>query len=361
MSKHVQAIQLEQVKIDLSDLSAEILSLSLTILSPVKHAPPPRSTSPSLSPSPPSFSKPPAPPTRFYRFTSTLKSARQRSLKKTKGWSWGTKYDKMDEPLLTRRGSADSDMTLVEREDAEPGKKGIAVSVDGGDSSGGYSAGELLALLAPVVSTLQRLGIRFATLSAQMAEDNLLPARAAFLDGCHQLSDLLASLRPPTLPPPNDRQSSVTTAMPVPSVCDPQEHEMCSLMLDALARKVQVEQDKLDKLRGDGSYHSVASPTSSRNPFVIHAATPSSTTISATANGTRRGSAPSAPVKIGAPAPGGPGMADGVSYRSFMAGSQQSTWATHVVRLGSFQASALFTPSPIAVRRMVGSGNRGVT
>ena len=48
-------------------------------------------------------------------------------------------------------------------------------------------------------------------------------------------------------------------------------------------------------------------------------------------------------------------MPPGASFSAFVGGAQSSLWATNI-RLASFQNSLLFSPSPIAVRRIVGHG-----
>jgi hypothetical protein len=270
--------------------------------------------------------KPPLPKVLLSRMTAPFRRARARSQQ--------NKYDKMEETkslLSDRRGSADSDTTLIEDSlfsDLEP--------VPTGPSGAPDAAGQILEILAPIIGSLQRLTPRLETVQhdgAKLSHD---------LDAlCEQTLDLLDELTEKT-----------STRGPYK---DEHDLEMTSLMLDALRKKVEKEQMSMQRSSSlevdytetehtdsDGEderarqvidrreVNSGPLLPASRNPFIVH-----STSIALSS--TRRSSVTGKAVPIGM----GPSTA--------FAGNQQS-WTQNVIRLGSFQNSMLFSPSPVAVR-----------
>ena len=252
--------------------------------------------------------------TRF-KFTSPFRLPRSRSHRK--------KYELLDDScalLASRRDSFTSDETLV------------------GDDSD--LTGTLLSSLAPLISGVQRLAPRIHGLHPPCPE-----AQRAFETACDKVLDLIVELQ-------GHHGGG-----------DEHDLEMRGLMLAALSRKIEVEKGSIRRLSTStaasstsNSSSSLASDTStkvvtpfvpaSKNPFILHAA---SINLSSS-----RTSIPGKAIPINdgihGQVPGG--------YSSFVGGAQSSTWAMNVIRLGSFQNSMLFSPSPIAMIRKTGGGAR---
>ncbi|ODO09774.1 hypothetical protein I350_01991 [Cryptococcus amylolentus CBS 6273] len=337
-SRIQQEALLDNLKNDLKALKIDIEALSTSLLpSPVKSIQPPISPASSVG----TIVQKPQ-PSRLGRLASAL--AQMSNKKSAKGanianrWNRGRyKTEAMDE--VHRRGSndsntsADSDMTLVGSE----GQGGP------GGNAGGFqedSAGELLATLAPVIAALQHLGIKLRTHTEMLrGNGDYTSVKDSFLAACESVVTLLLELESPNGHVEGQPDSLADVGQ--------DNLEMRSLMLEALKKKVKTEQHRL-------STASFASPQRSptHDPFAVHSA-------SSPYGRSRKGGVgvtKSVPIKISAV---GGGQAGEVAYRSFMANSQQSAWAINAVRLGSFQASALFTPSPVAVRRLVGDSGKG--
>ncbi|WVO16209.1 hypothetical protein L204_103880 [Cryptococcus depauperatus] len=305
---HVQVVLVEQLENELSNLNVDIANLNQTLLFPSSPV------SPLLSPT--------KPPTKISRLVSVLNFPRPTPFKKQSKaagrWTRG-KYDKLEEPLLSRRGSVestcseDSDTTLVGSGNVH------TITGESQTSRNEDQAGKLLALLAPVISTLQRLGMKLVAQGPNLSVKDYLELKKSYHSSCTTILELLTQLQ--TLKA-DDKEGN--------DGLDSHNMEMSHLMLEALIKKVKIEQDRF----------SASSPTTSstKNPFVFQAITSS----------TRNRISKTKSIPISAASSGG----REVSYRSFIANSTQSSWAMNVVRLGSFQASALFTPSPIAVRRI---------
>ncbi|EIW70707.1 hypothetical protein TREMEDRAFT_61218 [Tremella mesenterica DSM 1558] len=292
MEDQAKAVKMDSIRSDLNALIADIALNS--DLQPI--------TTPCLE-SPPS-------PTKSSKSGKTAKnkSPFSRLKFKKKGWTKLPDSTPLEvrrgstDPLL-RRGSSGSDTTLVE--------------------DVGESAADLLGQMAPLVSALQ-------TLSPKMSTIKPIPAdlRELFDEACQKLTDLLEKKRAGVEEGKGD------------------ELGMSRLLLDALLRKVQAE--RLTVARA-------ASPLvmQSANPFVIHAAALGSTSTISNGSaassilngGSRTISSPARIAPVTGTSAGG--------YTSFASASQSGAWGMNVVRLGSFQASALFSPSPIAVRRAV--------
>ncbi|WWD17387.1 hypothetical protein CI109_101828 [Kwoniella shandongensis] len=359
-----QMAKLRQLKNDVSSLSTDIDYLTQTLLTPPQKMidSVPLNEDTSLL----GVEKRPArPPSRLSGWTSNLKLTRQKSNKKRNLPSRSTKYDNIDEtPLLTsaavegRRGSDDSDKTLVEPSPL---------------SSGVFTAEELLKLLAGPISTMQRLTNEVVAIGGSGGELEVKNIGVELLGIAERSQTLLTNL-----------QCFETETAHVVTSTDKQvdklDLEMKTLMLQALIKKVQFEQDRLrsfrpmatpvmavDPLSHPSPYprapsiptKSGAAPSFSRNPFILQA-----TNLPLLASQSASHPSPSAPIKITRPITPSLEVEDEINlsdrsgkapqYSSFVANSQSSaTWAMNVVRLGSFQASALFSPSPIAVRRAV--------
>lgn len=220
----------------------------------------------------------------FAKFASTFRSASSRQSKSEECPPSGPRLDQ-------RRGSADSDATLV--------------NVD--------PASSLLTMLAPVIANLQQLGIR---ISAVSPPDNSL--LVTFRGLCIELEQLLDALK----------AAGSTAAMTADGKAYDHDQEMRTLLLKALTRKVQIERER-SMPPPVALAPSPTSATSKVNPFVVH----SSALLSGRKKTTSK--------PIGGPATQGGSAAPGV----------QSMWRANVFRVGSYQASMLFSPSPVAVKR----------
>jgi hypothetical protein len=253
-------------------------------------------------------------PSRFSRFTSTIKRATTR---KNSGSGGGYREIEDDRSLLSRRGSDDSDVTLVEKD----------------------SAGILLGALAPLVSTLQKLGLGLSALTLD-ADDELLHNFEAV---CGKLEGLLSTLKEQER---GDHSESDN------------DFDMPALLLEALRKKVQAERDRLNAPKSPSPTRRTPlsppslTPSQSQNPFILHAPSLSRGTTSRAPLSKPITPAPS--VSAGSPAPAQDNAhPPGFSYAGFVGGSQSNWRVNNVFRLGSYQASMLFSPSPIAVRRLV--------
>ncbi|KAK8864314.1 hypothetical protein IAR55_001561 [Kwoniella newhampshirensis] len=378
-----QAVKLEQIKNDLLSLSAEIASASRLALN--------TDPAPSLDGNVPAHVEDksdssddrffPSTPTssRFSRFASNFKLSRQRSNKKSRPFFPKKEhYDRLDEaPVLSespttndsRRGSDDSEKTLVHY---------------GNRKLGYQSAENLLDLLAPLVSNLQRISIRlhaihvsveveakeleygivqnlFGTVTSQLTD--LLSKFGQIessVSSCHRLGQRDFSSNPRI-----EQEDHISEEF-----VDGHDLEMRTLMIQALMKKVQTEQgrhrprppiSKTTNSDNDDPKHHSTKALLSRNPFIVH-----STSVPLLPSA--RSTGITAPIKIGDKEKADKDEAremnrdaGGISYSSFISNSQTSTWAMNVVRLGSYQASALFSPSPIAVMRLTGGTGREET
>ncbi|GFZ44053.1 hypothetical protein JCM24511_01774 [Saitozyma sp. JCM 24511] len=295
----------ETISVQLQLLTSEI-ALAKAQFGYRSPLPPPKST----KDKPQSISRSPS---RFSRFT-TIKRATTR---KNSGSGGGYREIEEDRSLLSRRGSDDSDVTLVDKD----------------------SAGILLGALAPLVSTLQKLGLGLSALDLE-ADDKLSHSFEAV---CGQLGGLLSNLREQER---GDRPESED------------DFDMTALLLEALRKKVQAERCRLEPPNSTAPTRATPlsppslTPSQSQNPFILHA--PSLSRGSATRSSLSKPITPAPSVSAGSPAPAqnnaGP---PGFSYAGFVGGSQSNWRVNNVFRLGSYQASMLFSPSPIAVRKLV--------
>ena len=179
----------------------------------------------------------------------------------------------------------------------------------------------MLSILAPLVSGIQKLRPQIDSVHPRPPH---LSQR--FTEICVLLENLLNVLK---------EQSYQEGA-------DDHELEMRSLMLSALSRKIMIERQAID-------IPQTISPFTPRslNPFILHASslTPSPLTQLKSSKG--------ASTSRAIPAFGSKINTAAQPYSSFIGGAQSSLWTTNVIRLGSFQNSLLFSPSPVAVDRLL--------
>ncbi|WVR07131.1 hypothetical protein IAU60_004172 [Kwoniella sp. DSM 27419] len=244
--------------------------------------------------------------------------------------------DRQDhEPLLSLIGPDDSQETLV---DAPAAVKTV-------------DADSLLNTLAPVVSELQRLAPQVISY-LQRGLDS--PLGVQFTDICVELLDIVNEIR--------QQAREVTDCRPkqqehFSNVLMSHDQDMRDLLLAALTTKVEREYERLTAIKG---LPAVVTPPD--DPFVLH-----STSLPALprANRATRGSTP---IKIG---PGSMASSDfdtntdtdsasitlinGSSSSHLYPAQGSQGWARNLVRLGSYQASLLFSNSPVAVRAQQGA------
>lgn len=319
---------------ELSNVDAEIACLNHTLFSPIFSSPITltQKHTPHISPIRTS---------RFSKLISVFSISHKNSYKRENvevGDKWGrgryNRLDKNEEPPLIGRESgdsghsADSDRTLV-GVTADCGENVCLVQ----DGRVHDPAGEPLVLLAPVICTIQRLGIKISSHVHALLPAEYDALRDHYLEACNAMLRVLNKLQSP---------QSYVKARSSSFVDTEDDLEMRTLMLEALIKKITAEQTRFRFLP--------TTLTSSHNPFVVHAA-------ASLENQDQRPSercastVQSNPIKI---VPAQVTLPNGeISSKSFIRSPQQSSWAMNIVRLGSFQSSALFTPSPIAVRKLV--------
>lgn len=239
---------------------------------------------------------------RFSRLTSQLRFVRKRSAK-----SCIDTPDENQRLLDARRGSAQSDETLVESDD---------------------TASDLLDVLGPLVATLQRLRARIA-LQSKVGQQSILTQAE---EVCALLLRLI-----------EDQQTTDHS-----STVDKDDHdvEMRSLMLSALLKKVTFEQTSFQHLQTSSSPGTIPLVLAPRAASTLLIPTPLNPLIFHQNSLTR-------PLNLAQPR--SIPIAN-QSYLGFAGNAQQSAWAANVIRLGSYQNSLLFSNSPVAVRRMVSTG-----
>lgn len=319
---------------ELSNVDVEIACLNRTLFSPIFS--PPITLTQKYTPH-----MTPIRTSRFSKLTSVLSISREDPYKRENAklggkWGWG-RYNRLDKneetPLIRRESgvsgrSSDSDRTLVGAT-ANCGENICLVQ----DEWVHDPADELLVLLAPVISTIQRMGIKISSRVHALLPAEYDVLRDHYLEACNAMLSALNKLQSPQSYVKARRSSFVDTE---------DDLEMRTLILEALIKKIKAEQARFRFL-----------PTtliSSHNPFVVHAAA-SLQNPDQRPSGRRASTVQSNPITI---VPAQVTLPNGeISSRSFIRSPQQSSWAMNIVRLGSFQASALFTPSPIAVRKPV--------
>ena len=284
----------------------------------------------------------------FSRMAAPLRRARSRSQQKT--------YEKIEEERLLssganaqRRGSDDSDKTLV---DDTTAPEEVSPPADP------LSASQMLDVLAPLISSLQRITPRLAgsSVHSDEAKNDHAAICGTMLQFIDELKQLVSQRRQAQSQAHDDGEKTRP-------ILQDHDLEMTSLMLDALGKKVEKEKSEMYRLAVVESFDETddseweesvvakaelvrvqrgadGSPLlpATTNPLVLHS---TSITLSA-----RRGSE-------NRPIPAGQTTAAPKIHSSFVSGVQP-TWSRNVIRLGSYQNSFLFSPSPVAVRPMVG-------
>lgn len=199
----------------------------------------------------------------------------------------------------------------------------------------------LLALLAPLVTSMQKLGAAIRHSSGIIDEEVL----QTFSICCEDLQI---------------RMEGYKHSEPDDGI-DPHDLEMKTLLLDALIKKIETERTSMPAMsahlqppvcasRRSSSASDVSSILSPRResdacPLILHS--------SAVLGMNRRSITPphqrkAVPIGIGMGI--GIGFGNNGAYPSF-ANAGQQTGLSDIFRLGSFQNSLLFSPSPVAVRR----------
>lgn len=173
---------------------------------------------------------------------------------------------------------------------------------------------ELLAILAPLISSLQRFGLS-PDLESHGAD--ALELRLQYVDVCDEVRALLLDLQ-------EQRDN------------EQDELEMRSLLLVALLKKVHAEKAK---------HRSPLACIDATDPFVLHR------------NSATRSSGSTGKMSVASRAIGGlpskgsaRGSVDSVESEEYLQQSK-ATWQKHVHKIASFQNSALFSNSPVAVLR----------
>jgi DNA-binding ferritin-like protein len=302
-------------------LLAEIRAVSETQVSLLKPTTtPPKPPAPSKQTAIAIQSKPPsATKNRFARFTAHFRHLCNKYR--------DNMYVKMEEgddtssdTLSTRRASGDSDKTLV----------------------GDDTAGQLLELLAPIVSGIQRVAaqVKVAVGTGEIS------VKKDFEEVCEEMLRLITGLK----------HGYEKTE-------DGHDGEMRGLMLEALSKKVSAELATV-RARKAGPTSATSPPNKpsssplalvAENPFIVHASSLNTTQNPMFHPSTRRAS--SEPKRI--PAADTEQTMPPGSFSAFTGTAQASVWGlNNIFRLGSYQSTMLFSPSPIAVRRNTGSGRR---
>ncbi|ORX36736.1 hypothetical protein BD324DRAFT_651219 [Kockovaella imperatae] len=283
----------------------------------------------------------------------------------------GTESEPISAPGSCRKHSAVSDTTLVDRD----------------------SATSLLDTLAPLISGIQQASKRITESTFDQIENEAVENRQRFTTLCAETVTFLISLI-------GEKRS--------PCLEIDHEEDMRKLMVMALVKKVEFEiqavSQNLDasvtpdllpvaspsllstppqvtalsrsrsRSRSSSSASSSIAGDHPSNPFVLHTtslqsghhakpparqSTPGHS-LGVDSELTLGGRKQSVSIPIGSGDPAGANVnppAHPGSFYAFVGGAQSSLWATNV-RLASFQNSLLFSPSPIAVRRVVGYGAR---
>jgi hypothetical protein len=119
---------------------------------------------------------------------------------------------------------------------------------------------------------------------------------------------------------------------------DPHDLEMKTLLLDALSKKIQQEKPiTIPTMKS-------SPPLPDDSPTILHS--------SGVLSSERRSITPPSQSKTGVPIGAGIGIGQVGMYPSFTSATiQQQAGLSNVFRLGSFQNSMLFSPSPVAVRQ----------
>lgn len=122
------------------------------------------------------------------------------------------------------------------------------------------------------------------------------------------------------------------------NIKDPHDLEMKTLLLDALSKKIEQERPiTIPTMKN-------SPPLPDDNPLILHS--------SGVLSSERRSITPPSQSKTGVPIGSGIGIEQVGMYPTFTAATQQhQAGLSNIFRLGSFQNSMLFSPSPVAVRQ----------
>ena len=172
---------------------------------------------------------------------------------------------------------------------------------------------DLLAILAPLISGLQRLGLS-PDLESHGAD--ALELRLQYIDVCDEIRALLLDLQ-------EQRDN------------EQDELEMRSLLLVALLKKVHAEKAK---------HRSPLACIDATDPFVLHRG---SVTRSSGSTGMSVASRAIGGLPAKASTRGSVDSAESAEYLQ----QSKATWQMNVHKIASFQNSALFSNSPVAVLR----------
>ncbi|KAK6910193.1 hypothetical protein I203_104225 [Kwoniella mangroviensis CBS 8507] len=349
--QNTQSIGISQLRLDLENLSNEITHVTRRLLGP------PSSISPYLPLNPQTS------PHRLSRLVSLLPS-RSRSLRR-KG-----KYEPIDEkPLLSGhtgdpRNSDDSDTTLV-----PPGTPPL------------LKAEDILKEMAQPISNLQRYSNRLHHLNLTVGEykkDDKEELIGLFKTICTRLIDLLESLK--TLS--RDKSMFDNDNISDRKDEDNGEMEMRDLMIQALIKKINIELTRFSSPIPSFSLNS----SMTKNPFVLHSTSlttdltaPSSIfsgsgkvtdydseiLISPAVSQRRESLSTPRPIKMThhnhldreietMSLSSFSSLDKTVEGEYALSSNNNQNWAQNIIRLGSYQASWLFSNTPVAVMKLGG-------
>lgn len=279
----------DQDRESLNKLSLDIAAAKLQLTGPPTGQIRPQASEPPVSP--PAQGAKVGNKTGFTRFASRLRTSIRAK-------------DRTDTRRFTNEGAPQLDV-VVETEIPSPQPK----------RRNSLPTNELLAVLAPLIASLQRLGLS-PDLESHGA--GALELRLQYIDVCDEVRALLLDLQEQ-----DDNEKD--------------ELEMRSLLLVALLKKVHAEKAK---------HRSPLACIEATDPFILHRN--SNTRSSGGSGSTRR-------ISVGSKAIAGPPSRGSVdsneSANEEYLRESKATWQMHVHKIASFQSSALFSNSPVAARK----------
>ncbi|WWC70293.1 uncharacterized protein I206_104243 [Kwoniella pini CBS 10737] len=294
---NISRIQENQILIELEQLSYEVLLTSKRLLEPIQTI---ENQSPNSKSS-------------FISCDNRSKFSRLLSLLPKNTLTRRKKYDNIDEKelLITsfRRNSNDSNKTL-------------------------YIDSEIiLKEISPLIRKLQKIN---SSLYIQRYSTNKEEEIHLFKKICEEIIKLLDSLKFNTIMNRFDNDDDDDEE-------DDDADEMRNLLISTLKKKIQNEINQLNSIYSLSSFNSFNNQNQNQNPFIIH-----STSISNLKSQKNRRESQS--IKIH--------KTPDISSCSFSDNSDQkylqssSNWAQNLIKIGSYQASLLFTNSPIIIRKL---------
>ncbi|WWD02881.1 hypothetical protein V865_000923 [Kwoniella europaea PYCC6329] len=350
--QNIQSIGISQLRFDLENLSNEITHVTRLLLSR------PSSVSPD-------FDLPPSPqpsPHRFSRLVSLFPS-RSRSLRRR------GRYTPIDEKPLPgdhpgdRRNSKVSDITL------EPPETPPLLKAE-----------DILKELAEPISDLQRYSNRLHHLSFTHREYNKHDQEELielFKITCRRLIDLLESLKISSTDKSifdNDHISNQKDE-------DNGEMEMRHLMIQALIKKINIELTRFSSPTPSSRLNS----SMTKNPFVLHSSSLSSNLtapssictsetgydgeilISPAVSQRRESLSTPRPIKmthhyhldseVDTLSSTSVSSSKKTVEETAVSSDSDQNWSQNIIRLGPYQASWLFSNTPIAVRKLTGDSD----